>query len=832
MKENVYHGEVDITYIFKKATNLSDVLVVAFPGAGGHVTGDYGYLLTVGKFNVHSLFIKFGIQEKENHFADCRLTYLNRKPVFEQSILGLINRTCEETQCNRVIVVGSSLGGFCSLYYGLKYNYDIIAGASPWSFSNVDLLPLTGGTSQECKNWADNMLATVVKEAGKRGRGDKKIYVTWGKGEDNWLYPTQAPLLLKQLDDANIEYTLKLSDYQDHRSIHRMFPTILQTRLSILLGLAEEGEEEIKTDEMVLTDLVKREFSEIALLTDNLQETPLNLQIKNCIQYADNTKSIVLRNFVYANHGYFWHPGWKEPQETGKSTSYWSELPRDCVGNALAFLFQQTILNHYSYSKDKTALEWCSDNLQRFIENVKGVMTATTDFSNWWHTNRRLHFIINYLSAVDLCEDKLDLYNDIDIMRNEIIECFNLVSNTFVMLTDCEGSYRRVNMLLHVAVLFKNNEEFYKKATDTALMLANELTDYYFDSNGVLIFQQARVQYRLRWRLKELVEFIEANFEPNKLSKSLRNKFSKIENITAMLISPNQLRPALGHSEYWIVPDMERTLGIFAKKESNLCIFSTENTYITIQSGTNIHAILKHSDLLSFTFQYDKQQIIYDSEGGNGILADFAQSAVAHSALICDDKDYVSPTYIDWTTIDKIDNQEDYVAVYMSHRLFDNVELKRTLIWLKPNIIILIDNAISNGEHLFTQNFILPDIAVKGKDILFGKVGAVGFEIKQFSGDFELKEYHGTDDENAPQEQLRGSLCTKFKKVREGLNLAYNKTSNNANFLTSIEAHSPNEELKKDELSIKSLSLNEENNLEITLSDDSKKIIEVVECQE
>ncbi|MDR0917992.1 MAG: heparinase II/III family protein [Oscillospiraceae bacterium] len=829
MKENIYHGEVDITYIFKEATVPSDVLVVAFPGANGNEATEWGYTFTVAKFNVNGLFFKHSDVEKALNYGDSRYTYLNKKPILEDSIMGLINSVCEKKSIKRIIITGSSMGGFCSLYYGLKYGWDIVAGAPPWSYKDIGLLALTGGTNQECKNWAENMLATVVKEAGERGRAEKSIYVSWGKGEGNWLNPLHAPLLLKQLDDANIKYTVKLSDYQDHMSISRMFPKILETRLDILLGLVEESEEEIKTDEMILTDLVKENFSEIALLAENLQETSLNLEIKNSIQYADNTKSTVLRNFVYANHGYFWHPGWKEPQETGKSTFYWSKLPTNCVGNALAFLFQQTILNYYSYSKDKTALEWCSDNLQKFLENVRGMAAATRDFPNWWHTTRRFHFIINYLCAMDLCKDKLGLYNDIDTMKNEIIKCFKLVSNTLILLTDCESQYRRINMLLHAAALFKNNEEFYKKSSDTALMLANELTDYYFDKNGVLIFQQARMQYILRWRLKELVEFIEANFEPNKFSKFLRKKFDKIENITAMLIASNQFRPALGHSEYWRIPDMERKLGIFAEKDSNLCIFSTENTYITVQSGTNIHAALKHCDLLSFTFQYDKQQIIYDSEGGNGELADFAQSAVAHSALICDNADYVSPTYIDWTTIDKIDNQEDYVAIYMSHNLFDNIELKRTLIWLKPNVIILIDNGISNGEHLFTQNFILPDIAVKGKEILSGKVGAVNFEIKQFNGDFEFKDYHGTVNEKAPQEQLRGSLCTGFNKVRKGLNLAYNKTADNAIFFTSIEAHSPNEELKKDELSIKSLVLNE-TNLEITFNNDIKKIIEVIEC--
>ena len=91
--------------------------------------------MTVQQFHVNALFIKSNIE-----YSASRLTFRNGKPVIEKSVKALIDRCAEDCNAQRIIVAGSSMGGFCALYYGLKYNWDIIAGAPPYSYKSLKML--------------------------------------------------------------------------------------------------------------------------------------------------------------------------------------------------------------------------------------------------------------------------------------------------------------------------------------------------------------------------------------------------------------------------------------------------------------------------------------------------------------------------------------------------------------------------------------------------------------------------------------------------------------------------------------------------------------------
>jgi pimeloyl-ACP methyl ester carboxylesterase len=118
MRDLVHHGEVDMNYIVKPATNPSDVLVVSFPGAGGREFAaseiGYTYMMTIGAFNVNALYLKTGGSDHNKS----RLTCINRDFSIERSVVELIGKVREETGSKRVIAIGSSMGGYCSLYYG------------------------------------------------------------------------------------------------------------------------------------------------------------------------------------------------------------------------------------------------------------------------------------------------------------------------------------------------------------------------------------------------------------------------------------------------------------------------------------------------------------------------------------------------------------------------------------------------------------------------------------------------------------------------------------------------------------------------------------------
>ena len=169
----------------------------------------------------------------------------------------------------------------------------------------------------------------------------------------------------------------------------------------------------------------------------------------------------------------------------------------------------------------------------------------------------------------------------------------------------------------------------------------------------------------------------------------------------------------------------------------------------------------------------------------------YASSTVAHTSFICEGKEYLIPSYNDWTTMDEVTENENYVSLEMSHHLLDGIELKRKFIWIKPNIVILIDEAYSRTIEKFTQNFIMENYPMKKVDERRVVVQiAPGFDVSitQCLPNFLLNEYHGTNHVDDEQ-HIRGSLIQNEKMVRRGLNLAYTQEGNIVKFFTLIECH-------------------------------------------
>jgi hypothetical protein len=204
--------------------------------------------------------------------------------------------------------------------------------------------------------------------------------------------------------------------------------------------------------------------------------------------------------------------------------------------------------------------------------------------------------------------------------------------------------------------------------------------------------------------------------------------------------------------------------------------------------------------LLSFTFHYDGRTIVFDGGGGGDKehLSDYARSAVAHSALLCDESDYITPDYNDFTAMEDAVEKDDYVFVAAKHILIEGVKLKRYIVWIKPNVIVICDEAESEIQHIYTQNFLFPLVTADDKDksrITLEIENDYSLTVSQLqteldSAAFEVKKYTGTTDANADENDLRGSHIQGFKRPVKLLNLAYEKHGKTAKFLTVLEAHS------------------------------------------
>lgn len=798
MKSSIFSGDdgININYIFQKAPVTSNALVVTFPGAPGDFqTGEWGYLVTISKYNCNALFIK-----TDRQFNYSWLTCINGKPVIENAIKALIDMCAKEVNATQIITIGTSMGGFCALYYGLKYGYDIISGSPPYSLNDpVKIMYAVGGNGKAETDWFNDQIRTIIKNASNRGK-NKKLFILYGEGERFWLDADQGQQLFKDLENANINFTYKLYPYSNHVTIAMLFPRILKSRLGYYLGLEDEPQDDAEFEmspELKLSGYLKESYASLAQsLCELPEDTAPYVLVQNPAHYGNLNPATALRNFVYMEQGWYWGSGFKEPLRMPDKNSFWRILPKNKVAEGLCFWFQDTQLNYYEQSGELKALEWCAENAWQYLEYVNRAADPKHN-EHWWNSLRRMHFFMALHK--DLSENSLreDLYKDIS---DEIRRDVELIVSQDIRVEDPQGQYRRTLGLLHAALYFKECAEFYDTFYNTVVAILNESTDFYFDSNGVCIFLQVREHIILTEMLMQNISFIEMNgFPETKALKALKRKYDKIVEFSEHIISPDGIPAALGQSVYAKPPltlyRIERKTGNYILPNSNIAILNDENNfaYITVNGGSNVHSDYKHCDLLSFTWWYDNVQVFTDSEGAKDPLYEYARSAMAHNGIIVDDQNYVSPSHEDFTTIETVDERDDCVILTMSHNCYHGVTVKRRLMWIKPNIIVLYDEAESDIEHKYTQNFVFQRWKVSRSRFtatvsVAPKFTAAITQIPVDDSDFKLEIFNGTTDVN-DEAHYRGSLATGWSRLRMGRNLAYTKYGSKANFLTVIELH-------------------------------------------
>lgn len=800
MKNSVFNGEngVNINYVFQEAKTPSDVLVVSFPGAGGRVPGgEWGYLVTISQFNVNSLFIR-----SDQELSQSRLTYINGKPVIENAVKALIDKCAAQVNASRIITAGSSIGGFDALYYGLKYGYDVIAGSPEYMFTDsAQIVYAVGKAGKSATDWLNEQIRSEIQGAGKKGF-NKKVFISYGEGERFWLSEDHGRKLIKDLENANIKFVLKLYPYSNHLSLHRMFPNLLKSRLNFYLGLKDEPLDEeidlLSPEERLFNTLIETYTPLGKILSDLPNNIKPFTDVKNPAHYGNLNLTTALRNFVYIEQGWYWGGGFKEPLKMPDKNAFWRVLPRSRVAEGLCFWFQDTLLYYYEQEGEIKALEWCAENARQYLKYICRIAEQKHN-ENWLNSLRRMHFFIALHK--DLVEKGMsdEWHKDIP---DEIRRDLGFFVTADINLNEPQGQYRRTLGLLHAAVYFKECTEFYNAFYNTAVTILNEITDFYFDENGMCIFVQIRDHCILAEKLMQNIKFIEENdFSETKELRTLKRKFEKIVELASHVTSPDGILAAIGHSIYeeatWTEEWIERKTGNYILANSNIAFLNDKNnlSYITVNGGSNVRSDFRHCDLLSFTWWYDNIQIFTDSEGGRDSLAEFAVSAMAHNGVIVDDLNYVTPSYDDFTTFEDVDEREDYVILTMAHNCYNGVTLKRRLIWIKPNIIVLYDEAESDSEHRYTQNFVMQNWNVDKNDksrvivSVAPKFTATISQIVADDNDYVLEMFHGTTNVN-DETNYRGSLISGWTKLRKGCNLAYSKYGNVVKFLTVIELHS------------------------------------------
>jgi hypothetical protein len=782
MRHSTFKGEVEIDYILRKSSSKSDVLVVSFPGAGGDRfkanSLGLGYMMTIGQFNVNALYIKSSSEE----FIRAWFVGFEGNFAIERTMMELVRFACEQTGATRCVGVGSSLGGNCALYYGLKYNWDIIAGGA-----------------RAKRGYVGKLIRQMIPTARQKGFS-KHVYMCWGRGEPMWLNPDEAPSLVKTFDEAKVPYSMDLFDYSVHVNISRVFPHIIRRELGALLGMDPPnvgGQTERTAIE--IAEEINASLKCLEAHAPELERIPPHLSIRNRHNQGSKRESVMLRTFVFGAQNYHWLPKAAAPihHEPGR---FWQTVPSQDGAYAHSMWFQATVLNHYKTTGQIAALKLVADSLTEFFPLSSFLREAdrrARGYNALVTAQARAECLIDFVCTVHELKADPGYSEKIawDWLKADVVETLRTCVRTEALLGHVTTNYSRLYFLLLVARFFKANEAFYRETYTRVMAAAVAMIDYQFDEQGVCTFEQVRMQHETVAQIRRIVDFVEANdFEPDQNFKKLKRKLDAVELVTAHLISPDGFTPNLGHTDQ-IKVDAVPAAGNLVRTSSNIAVLSSDAAYITIGGGSNVHSSFRHCDLLSFTFRYDGRQLVWDAGGGTRGLADYARSAVAHSALFCDEINYVTPDYGDWTALDDAVEADEYVLVSGKHTLIDGVTLSRKWLWLKPNIIVIYDDCQSESAHLYTQNFLFPNAKFDAKTqhrTTFSLAKGCTFSVTQLPAgpDFELKQFFGATDPAAPEQALRGSRIEKFRYPTKLTNFAYEKRAKSANFLTVLEAAS------------------------------------------
>lgn len=212
---------------------------------------------------------------------------------------------------------------------------------------------------------------------------------------------------------------------------------------------------------------------------------------------------------------------------------------------------------------------------------------------------------------------------------------------------------------------------------------------------------------------------IEAFLNKNQrtLGEDLLKRLELSNNYFNFLTKPDGFTPLIGDSQAIGIGIANKEYGSFNDSIAGITILQSKNQLNPLNStwisfvcgyGTTTH---KHFDDLSINLFYNGKDIFIDSgkyNYGNSPIRGYVKSAKAHNSISLRNKNYklqepsVDRNYI--KTISFMTNGNIDIVQGINNG-YGDVNLKRTLIFLKPDILCIIDEIMSQKNKEFSQIF-------------------------------------------------------------------------------------------------------------------------------
>ncbi|WP_271399350.1 heparinase II/III domain-containing protein [Salinicoccus roseus] len=285
----------------------------------------------------------------------------------------------------------------------------------------------------------------------------------------------------------------------------------------------------------------------------------------------------------------------------------------------------------------------------------------------------------------------------------------------------------------------------------------------------------------VKWfaELAKILKEMDAGFH-----RTYYNKIKRAKDYLGYVIDYNHQLPLLGDTGIVNV-SVDKVHDDFFDAEAGIGIFNDETKCSTLLFSAgfqnNTH---KHQDDLSLIFSVNKESILADSGKYSYAKDDpfrtHLTSPAAHTTLRVEGEDYPLDILGD-IRLTNYHTSSRYKYVSGEHHMYEGTALKRHVILIDGDKLIIVDDALSEKPKNFIQNFVLDDsveVEQVNRDMMKLSTPDNTYILKSHLGEAESRIFHGKED--------KAVISKKFGKLIETHRIEISKAGDDTRFFTSL----------------------------------------------
>ena len=525
---------------------------------------------------------------------------------------------------------------------------------------------------------------------------------------------------------------------------------------------------------------------EVSGRNNNLTRIGVNnlLKLTSCGPNSENIANIILG-------GDFYHSSGLDVFHLGDSIN-WNYKHRNSANTYQLYLHSLNLIsylcNGYEVSKNKKYLTKAKDILVQWIAfNNSKRKKSNYVWCDHSVSSRAINIIYFYnLSAGVIEFEELNIPHLLENHANFLEKDSNYRKNNHGIMSD--------RALAALAVSMKKNPRS-KSWIKKSIRRLKEAYSRDFSNKGVHLENSPDYHRIVHGKLfLQTEDFL--NKHGYSLGKDIKNKIKLGTEYYKYILKPDLSLPLIGDTSLGTMKKIDKVFDSFCDKEAGIGILqwkSNENifdsTWISFICGYG-NKTHKHLDDLSFTLYYKSDDIFVDSGKYNYDRKDpirkYMLSPLAHNTLTIEGDSYKIET-------DRADHRKIGIANFTSNDKYDfikginysyeNSRLERSLLFIKPSLLIILDKFEGANEKKYLQNFNLsPQVKIidhNGNKITLKSKNSQ-IQIEQLAGFQKLSKYYGEKEKN------RAIISEKFSRIINTKQLEFSKQSKKGIFLTVI----------------------------------------------